>query len=56
MAGGELASNSKAQQSSETSTVESGGARGKNPHLTWGELSCEMGREVSRGRISEEGP
>jgi len=37
-AGGKLAGNGKAQKSSETYSVEPDGARGKNLHLTWGDL------------------
>ena len=39
-----------------TRQVEPGGARGKNQHLTWGELRSESSGEVSRGHSSEEGP
>jgi hypothetical protein len=38
-----------------THQVESGGARGQILYLTWGDLFRESGREVSRGRSSEEG-
>src|SRR6266704_3570125 len=38
----------------QTHGVEPGGTRGQILHLTWGDLSHESGREVSRGRSSEE--
>jgi len=53
-AGGKLAGNSKAQKSYETHQVEPGGTRGQILDLTWGDLFRESGREVSRGRNSEE--